>query len=300
MAPIDVIRNLARRYGLRNPVAKPRAVNDHVPTPTPEDLAYQIEYAVTPGALQVWRLEGLGIPIAGARILEIGPGVAFGTAAYLCAAGAHVTVADRWLSRWSDPYHGPIYSGIADKLEGKPGFDVTPLRRMVAAKGYVDGTITCLLEPSEALASIADGAFDAVLSNAVLEHIETPAKAFPELYRVTRPGGVGLHQVDYRDHRGFDTPLEHLLMKPAAFDKLNHRFHMEYGSQRRQPDYANHLTAAGFTIERYESSEAANPAYLDDVMKRLAASGRSQPGWSREVLSDLGGLFFLRRPSTGR
>lgn len=296
MGVIDAIRNVARRYGIRNPVARPRAVNDHVPTPTPEDLAYQIEYALTPGALQVWRLEGLGIPIAGARILEIGPGVAFGAAAYLRAAGAHVTVADRWLSRWSDPYHGPIYSGIADKLEGKPGFDVAPLRRMVDAKGYADGTITCLLEPSEALTSIADGAFDAVLSNAVLEHVETPAKAFPELFRVTRPGGVGLHQVDYRDHRNFDTPLEHLLMKPDAFDRLNRRFHMEYGSQRRQPEYARELTAAGFVIERYESSEAATPAYLDDLMKRLATSGRSRPGWSREVLGDLGGLFFLRRP----
>lgn len=296
MGVIDAIRNVARRYGIRNPVARPRAVNDHVPTPTPEDLAYQIEYALTPGSLQVWRLEGLGIPISGARILEIGPGVAFGAAAYLRAAGAHVTVADRWLSRWSDPYHGPIYSGIADKLEGKPGFDVAPLRRMVDAKGYVDGTITCLLEPSEALTSIADGAFDAVLSNAVLEHVETPARAFPELFRVTRPGGVGLHQVDYRDHRNFDRPLEHLLMKPDAFDRLNRRFHMEYGSQRRQPEYARELTAAGFVIERYESSEAATPAYLDDLMKRLATSGRSQPGWSREVLGDLGGLFFLRRP----
>lgn len=296
MGVIDAIRNVARRYGIRNPVARPRAVNDHVPTPTPEDLAYQIEYALTPGALQVWRLEGLGIPIAGARILEIGPGVAFGAAAYLRAAGAHVTVADRWLSRWSDPYHGPIYSGIADKLEGKAGFDVAPLRRMVDAKGYVDGTITCLLEPSEALTSIADGAFDAVLSNAVLEHVETPARAFPELFRVTRPGGVGLHQVDYRDHRNFDTPLEHLLMKPDAFDRLNRRFHMEYGSQRRQPEYARALTAAGFVIERYEGSETANADYLDDLMKRLSAFGRSQPGWSREVLGDLGGLFFLRRP----
>lgn len=296
MGVIDAIRNVARRYGIRNPVARPRAVNDHVPTPTPEDLAYQIEYALTPGALQVWRLEGLGIPIAGARILEIGPGVAFGAAAYLRAAGAHVTVADRWLSRWSDPYHGPIYSGIADKLEGKAGFDVAPLRRMVDAKGYVDGTITCLLEPSEALRSIADGAFDAVLSNAVLEHVETPARAFPELFRVTRPGGVGLHQVDYRDHRNFDTPLEHLTMKPGEFDRLNRRFHMEYGSQCRQPEYARELTAAGFVIERYERSETANADYLDDLMKRLSTSGRSQPGWSREVLGDLGGLFFLRRP----
>jgi SAM-dependent methyltransferase len=296
MAVIDVIRNVARRYGIRNPIAKPQAVNLHVPAPTPEDIAYQIEYAVTPGELQASRLEDLGIRVAGARILEVGPGVAFGTAAYLRAAGAHVTVADRWLSRWSDPYHGPIYSGIADRLEGRAGLDVSPLRRMVESKGYVKGTITCLLEPSEALNSIADGAFDAVLSNAVLEHIETPEKAFPELFRITRSGGVGMHQVDYRDHRNFDRPLEHLLMKPGEFNKLNRRFHMEYGSRRRQPEYARLLTAAGFVIERYDSNETAEAAYLDGLMRRLAETGRTERSWTREALADLGGLFFLRRP----
>ena len=295
MGVIDVIRNVARRYGVRNPLARPRAVNLHIPAPTPEDIAYQIEYAVTPGALQAKRLEELGIRVAGARILEVGPGVAFGTAAYLRAAGASVAVADRWLSRWSDPYHGAIYSGIADKLVGREGFDVSPLRRMVEAKGYVEGTIECLLEPSEALTSIADGAFDAVLSNAVLEHIETPEKAFPELFRITRPGGVGMHQVDYRDHRNFDRPLDHLLMKPGEFDRLNRRFHLEYGSRRRQPEYASLLQKAGFVIERYDCNETANPAYLDEIMSALEQSGRAEPGWTREALADLGGLFFLRR-----
>lgn len=296
MGVIDIIRNVARRYGIRDQVAKPSAVNLHVPASTPEDIACQIEYAVTPGALQARRLEELGITVAGARVPEIGPGVAFGTAAYLCTAGAHVTVADRWLSRWSHPYHGPIYSGIADRLEGRPGLDVSPLRRMVEAKGCVEGAITCLREPSKALTSIADSAFDAVLSNAVLEHIETPEKAFRELFRITRSGGVGMHQVDYRDHRSFSRPLDHLLMKSRTFDRLNRRFHMECGSQRRQPEYARLLATAGFVIERYDSNETADAAYLDGVMRNLAASGRSNPEWKREALADLGGLFLLRRP----
>ena len=316
MAPIDVIRNaahryasrlrfkgtigairkFARRHGVRNPMARPRAANLHVQEPTAEDIAYQIEYAISPGALQVHRLEQLGVRVAGARILEIGPGVAFGTAAYLRAAGAHVTVADRWLSRWSDPYHGPIYSGIADRLAGREGLDVSPLRRMVEAKGYVEGTITCVLEPSEALRSLADGAFDAVISNAVLEHIESPEKAFPELFRVTRPGGVGMHQVDYRDHRDFERPLDHLVMKQDAFDRENRRYHLEYGSRLRQPDYARLLTEAGFSIEQYHVSETADSAYLETIIRRLAMSGRANPAWTREALSDLGGLFLLKRP----
>lgn len=296
MTAINTLRRAARRIGLRNPFARPRAVNDIAPAATPEAISYQIDYAIGPGALLAKRLEDLGIPVAGARILEIGPGVAFGSAAYLRAAGAHVTVVDRWLARWSEPFHGPVYSGIADRLDKQTGFDVAPLRRMVEAKGYVDDTINCVREPSEALTSIADGAFDAVISNAVLEHIEVPEAAFAEFFRVTRPGGAGLHQVDFRDHRNFDRPLDHLLMRPDAFDRLNRRYHLEYGSRRRQPDYASLLVGAGFTIERYESNETANPAYLEEVLAKLARTGRMQAEWSREALADLGGLFFLRRP----
>ena len=60
----------------------------------------------------------------------------------------------------------------------------------------------------------AQGYFDALVSNAVLERIKNANKAFTELFRVTSSGGVGLHQVDYRDHRDFARPLEHLLLDP--------------------------------------------------------------------------------------
>jgi SAM-dependent methyltransferase len=37
---------------------------------------------------------------------------------------------------------------------------------------------------------VEDGRFDAVLCNAVLEHVRNPAEALAEFHRVTRPGGV--------------------------------------------------------------------------------------------------------------
>jgi len=42
--------------------------------------------------------------------------------------------------------------------------------------------------PVEAL-PVADGAFDVVLCTQVLEHVDDPARAVAELYRVTAPGG---------------------------------------------------------------------------------------------------------------
>jgi len=296
MAFLDTLRAAARRVGLRNPAARATPTNLQVPPATPADVAYQVEYAVTSGALHVWRLGGLGIDVRGARIMEIGPGVAFGAMAYLRACGAEVAVSDRWLAPWSDPFHGPVYSGIADRMEAEGGFDVAPLRRMVDAKGYVEGTIRCILEASEDLGSVRDGEFDALISNAVLEHIETPAKAFAEFVRVTRPGGAGLHQVDYRDHRDFSRPLEHLLLRPEVFRRITNKVNSELGSQLRQADYAALLETAGFHIKKYESNSSADDAYIDGLMARLRAAGKMEPGWTREHLADLGGLFFLRRP----
>jgi SAM-dependent methyltransferase len=283
--------------GVRNPLAKATPTNWQIPPATAADIEYQVQYAVANGDDRLQRLQHSGIEIAGARVLEIGPGIAFGGMACLRAAGAAVTVTDRWLAKWSNAFHGPVYSAIADKLDGRPGFDVAPLRRMVAAGGYVEGTIQCVTDAAEDLTSIADSAFDALISNAVLEHIERPSTAFDELFRVTRSGGVGLHQVDFRDHRNFSLPLEHLLIDPANFAAMNRRVHSEFGSQLRQPDYAALLQTAGFHIDRYESNDRASDAYVDTVMQRLGRQRRKRPpSWTRDVLSDLGGLFWLRKP----
>lgn len=290
------LRRVAVRLGVLQPHPLPLPGNFHVPDETPAAIAYQVNYALTGGEHTRHRLQELGIDLASSRILEVGPGIAFGTMAYLLAAGARVAVTDRWLAPWRDNFHGPVYTAIADKLEGLEGFDVAPLRRMVADRAYDTTTIACIRDAAEDLSSIPDGAFDAVVSNAVLEHIERPAIGFRELHRVTRPGGAGLHQVDFRDHRDFSRPLEHLLLSVEEFTATNRVFSFEWGSQLRQPEYAALLTAAGFSIERYSSNDRASEGYLDDLVRRLAMQGRTTATLpSRDVLADLGGLFWLKK-----
>jgi SAM-dependent methyltransferase len=265
------------------------------PEATPESIAFQVDYGLGGGETMHRELQSLGIDPASSRILEIGPGIAFGSMAFLRAAGARVAVTDRWLAPWSQSFHGPVYSTIADKLEGREGFDVAPLRRMVAASAYDASTIECIQDAAEDLSSIPDGTFDAVISNAVLEHIERPAVAFKELYRVTREGGAGLHQVDFRDHRDFNRPLEHLLLSVEEFMTPNRVYSFEWGSQLRQPDYVALLTAAGFSMERYGSNDRASEDYLDDLLARAAAQGKDAATLPREVLADLGGFFWLKK-----
>jgi SAM-dependent methyltransferase len=54
------------------------------------------------------------------------------------------------------------------------------------------------------LAEIADGSLDLVFSHTVLQHVRLAEfSAFlAELFRVTRPGGVGSHRIDFRDMLG--------------------------------------------------------------------------------------------------
>jgi SAM-dependent methyltransferase len=289
------VRRLAGRVGLRNPFLRHKPSNWIQPNATKADIDYQIDYGIRNGELYAYRLKRMGIR-PDARIMEIGPGVAFGGMAYLRAAGMSVAVSDRWLAPWSDAYHSRVYAGIADRLQGQPGFDVSPLRRMVAARGYGDDSVRCVFEAAERLADAGLGEFDAIVSNAVLEHVQGLDETLASLFRLTRSGGVGLHQVDFRDHRDFDRPLEHLFLKPEKFALVNERVHFEYGSRRRQPEYAEAMRHAGFDIETYEISERAKEAYLDRVVTRLGRRRNSTAAWNRDVLADLGGLFWLRKP----
>jgi len=207
-----------------------------------------------------------------------------------------VTVSDRWLAPWFDELHSAVYAGIADRLEDRQGFDVSPLRQMVAAKGYDDESIVCVRKAAEQLTDIDLGEFDAVVTNAVLEHVQSLDTTLASLFQLTRSGGVGIHQVDFRDHRNFDRPLEHLFLTHRKFEEINRAVHFEYGSRRRQPEYAEAMRHAGFDIENYEISERASEAYLDRVVKRLGGLQNSTAAWSRDVLADLGGLFLLRKP----
>jgi SAM-dependent methyltransferase len=239
----------------------------------------------------------MGLSADGARVAELGPGVVFGAAAFLRCSGAEVTLIDRWLTPWKPGYHDIVYAAIISRIEAEyPESDCTPLRNLIADGAYRPSTLNALQAPLENLQSVPDGAFDVVISNAVLEHIAEPGPAFSELYRITRRGGVGIHQVDYRDHRNFDTPLEHLLLSTKEFENMNRKVHMEFGSQRRHSTYASLLQQVGFSIEAYHQNATASDDYLDEfLMRAKQVRAPVLSAISRSELANLGGLFLVRR-----
>jgi SAM-dependent methyltransferase len=140
-------------------------------------------------------------PLRG-RLLEIGPGSNLGVAALFVANGMDSAVCidvERWLES-----HDPLYAELG----------VTAVMDRVAYR------YPAAIES----APFADATFDVVVSTAAVEHFADPDAAISEIARLLKPGGITSHQIDLRDHRDFDHPLEFLRLSDRQWKRLtSHR-----------------------------------------------------------------------------
>lgn len=91
---------------------------------------------------------------------------------------------------------------------------------------------------------IADGEFDAVICNHIMEHVEDDRKAISELYRILRPGGWGiiLSPVELDRAETFeDDTITDRDERTRIFGQYDHR--RIYGR-----DYADRLASVGFEV----------------------------------------------------
>lgn len=162
-------------------------------------------------------LRGLGVSIAGSRVLEIGAGRRIGLPMALWLLGSErITTVDlhRYL-RWDlvlrdlealRALHDEHGTGIA----GWPGFHrmvperVEQLLRVTDPKQELPALLNLEYRaPFDARATgYKDGSFDLVTSKTVVEHIPPTdlLAILREARRVLRPRGVSLHEVDFSDH----------------------------------------------------------------------------------------------------
>jgi len=115
-----------------------------------------------------------------------------------------------------------------------------------------------------------DELFDFVLCNHVLEHIENDTKAMSELFRVLKPGGIGIFQIPqdlsleqtYEDS-SITSPEE----RAAHFGQYDHV--RIYGK-----DYFDRLRKVGFKVNEIDYSAKLSP---DLVEKYCLAKGEILP-----------------------
>jgi SAM-dependent methyltransferase len=245
-----------------------------------------VDYAIRVADFHVEMLQRRGLRLDGAEILELGPGADFSAALVLAGHGAKVTLADRFLTPWRDDFHPGFYRAFLAQYDGQK----SAIEAAIAQNSY-DGVLRLLPEPAEALASLADASLDIVLSNAVLEHVKDFPRAVRELARISRPGGIQAHQIDWRNHWDFGRPLDHLLVPADAFDSEREQTGCQRGTQLRPPEMAEAF-AADFWLDEIEPNCFAEPAYLDEITPRLPERFARFP---RPSLRILGARLWLSR-----
>lgn len=270
------------------PVPAPK-VPDNIQRLDPALIPPAIDQAAATASSYVEKITARGLPLAGLKVLELGPGRDFGPALILAGLDASVTLADPYLPPWRDEYHRPLYRGLRERW----GASVT-LDRVIEAGGY-DSILSFIGAPAESMPTVPDGCFDVVLSNAVLEHVADIRACSRELARVTRAGGWNMHQVDFRDHRRFDQPLEYLLLPEDEFAQIFQSWAGECGNQWRPREFEAWMESAGLAIEVNYPTERADPAYLADLLPRLRASPSRYSSWSPDDLKVTSAYYEMIR-----
>lgn len=234
----------------------------------PEKIVEDAQYALNVASGYVSKLPGGRNAISNKHILELGPGINFGTALCLLAWGAKsVTLCDRFLAQYDPHYHNQVYGALAKLLDSQD--DPRVLNQVVSSESHQVEGLVCVQSPLEGLSSLFPDHFDISLSNAVFEHLYHPVGAFESLFDSMAKGSIGSHQVDFRDHRDFNRPLEFLLYDELSFHALMHDACCEFGNRVRPFQMQAMFEDAGFTVRDVDDNMLASDDYLKDFLPRL-------------------------------
>ena len=233
-------------------------------------------------------------------VLELGPGPNLGAAlVLLCWGASHVAVADRFLVPFDPAYHLKLYQRLKQLLaEHASVVSLDPVVEVIRRKQHSAVGLRAYATALEDLANVIDAPFNVTASNAVFEHLFSPRAAILSLYRVTADDGIGLHQVDFRDHRDFSKPLEFLLDDERTFAVLFEKEFGQVGGRVRPFQMEAMFREAGFARVDFHANLFAEKNYLDVFVPRLRKALAS-PFCKTDVdaLSPISGRFVVGRGS---
>jgi len=143
--------------------------------------------------------ERLSKPIVGSDVLVFGFGGGLGVALALLEAGAaHVYLQDPYAPLRKARNRRLPPERMAKFFKGGPeAWEVDPTR------------VTIVREQLAQFAAVHAASVDWVVSSSVFEHIEEVEANVAACARITRPGGINVHEIDLRDHY-FKYPFEML------------------------------------------------------------------------------------------
>jgi SAM-dependent methyltransferase len=212
--------------------------------------------------------------VRGRRVLEVGPGETIGVALRFIGAGAEsVTAVDKFAPLQTSPFHQHLYRALAAPLsEGER-------RRIESAVDLTSGVMPrsdrlqyVYGEGIEDTARrLPRGAFDIIVSNAVLEEVYDTDRMFEGFDRLLAPGGRQVHVIDLGDYGMFSKhgfhPLEFLTIPDFVY-----RYMVESTGQpnRRGLDYYRATAARfGYSSRVFHTWVVGAPAHLPEYRTEL-------------------------------
>ena len=201
------------------------------------DPAARVAYSRTAfgGYLDVTGLEG--DRLEGKRVLELGPGEELSVALRFLAAGASkVSCIDRFEFDIDPAWERAVYRGLLDDV-GEDGR--ARLAELIAPDGTLDRESPALevirgVGIEDGAEHLEDGAYDLVVSVAVLEHVYDLEASLRSMDALLAPGGAMAHWVDLRDHGMFSGGGRHPLDFLTIKDPLYHLMTSHTGAPNRE------------------------------------------------------------------
>jgi SAM-dependent methyltransferase len=176
--------------------------------------------------------------------VEIGPGAMVRRAPVAAALGLHPIL---YLDVEDDAPHDLGAYRMAAEAARAAGLHPPDLSRCTTREEVLAACGARLVIGKRGLEEVATGSIDLVLSEVVLEHVrrEDMAPLLAGLRRVTSPGGVGLHVVDFHDHLG--GRLRQLAFPPAFWEGRAVDRAALYNNRLGLSEILDAFAAAGFT-----------------------------------------------------
>ena len=189
--------------------------------------------------------------LAGASVLELGPGDNLGVALRLIGAGAErVTTLDRFIT-WRDPeqqrrIHRALIASLPPQQAERAGAALSETSEL----GVDPSRIRVLqgVAAEDAPSSLGEAGFDLIVSRAVLEHVNDLSGAFSAMDRMLAPGGAMAHKVDLRDHglftHGGHNPLTFLTVGDRVYRLMGE--HSGLPNRRLADSYRTEMASRGY------------------------------------------------------
>jgi SAM-dependent methyltransferase len=230
--------------------------------------AEEAEYARSVYRRHSTALDGQG-PLTGS-LLEIGPGGSLAVSGlFLEASITTATCIDVEPLRASEELEACAILGVEGQL------------------GRIKYVCPATIED----APFEDSSFDLVISQAVLEHVRSPAKAVAEIARVLRPGGLTSNQIDLRDHRDFDQSFAFLRHSALVWRAAtSHR--IPTTNRWRRSDFVDGFRQVGLEVISADATEVVDVTAED--RNKLARPFKTK---SLDDLSVLGVHVVARKPT---